>query len=240
MICLQGWTAGQLSNPKFDWVKNINKKLQQKDIDTHYEEVSSVFAMCWNLARQKFPSPIIEDFEKFLTIVNPPRMQYNMSVPGFSLSIDGHTHQFHQQPFAPPSGQTTSNYARYIHTESNGTRYMFLWFTGRECSEGSQSESVNCGGNFFLADYGVRVQAARDTSIVWEPRNAHGTSLMEKDERFLQTGLSMGISKRLASVWQKYKDGLDLDGNMDKEVEEVFAREEEHDIDMVEEGEIVE
>lgn len=49
---------------------------------------------------------------------------------------------------------------------------------------------------------------------------------MEKDENFLQTGLSMGISKRLASVWQKYKDGLCLDGNMDKKVEQVFAMEE--------------
>ena len=70
-------------------------KLQQ--VDTHHEEVSFVFvfAMCWNLARQKYPESIIQDFEDFLILVNPPRMQYNTTVPSFTLSIEGHTHRTH-------------------------------------------------------------------------------------------------------------------------------------------------
>lgn len=218
-------------------MKNLNKSLEPGEVDAHHEQVSSVFAMFWNLVKKKHPYLVVEDFENFLTLVNPPRMQYNTAVPSFSLSIGGYTHQIHNQAFAPPSGQTTSNYSRYIHKETNGTRYMVLWFTDRQCSQ--SVNSVASGGNFFLADYGVRVQAATDTSIVWEPKKAHGTSLMERGDGFLQTGLSIGISKRLASVWEKYRNGVYTEGNMEQEVEKAFEMDDDHE-DIVEEGEIVE
>ena len=54
-------------------------------------------------------------------------------------------------------------------------------------------DPVSSGGNFFFADYGVRVQNAKDTGISWEPQKAHGTSLMQKGGSFK----SIGIGKRL-------------------------------------------
>ena len=98
-----------------------------------------------------------------MNLIEPPHMRYNQTVPGFSIKIKGHEHHFHQQPFALPSGQSGSNYARYIHRETNATRYMILWNTDRQSTVAD--DSVACGGNFFLADYGVRVYAASDTSI---------------------------------------------------------------------------
>ena len=237
-ICLQGWTAGQLNNPKFDWVGNVKKRFRQQEVDSHHENISSVFAMFWNLGRQKCPAPIIQNFEEFLTLVNPPRLQYNPSVPSFTISLNSESHQIHNQPFAPPSGQTTYNYSRYIHTETNATRYMILWFTDRQCS--SSVNSVECGGNFFLASYGIRVRAERDTFIAWEPKKAHGTSLMERGDSFIQRGLSIGIGNRLGSVWEKFRSGLYFEDNMEEEVAKAFEEDEEHeDIIDEEEGELV-
>ncbi|KAF8427522.1 hypothetical protein EV426DRAFT_529857 [Tirmania nivea] len=118
-------------------------------------------------------------------------MQYDTNVPGFTIDIDGKKHIFQQQPFAPPSGQSAKNYYRYIHNKSNGTKYMILWITNRK-----HTKEESCGGNFFFADYGIRVQMTSDTSIGWQPKQVHGTSLMEKGEGFEQVGLSIGISKR--------------------------------------------
>ena len=70
----------------------------------------------------KMPTEVIEDFENFLTATQTPSMKFNREIPGFSIHIGGNQHTFHQQPFAPPSGQTALNYCRYIHKETNGTR----------------------------------------------------------------------------------------------------------------------
>ena len=104
---MQGWTAGQLSNPRFDWVKNMTKILQRNELEDYHETIYSVFVICWNLA---IPKPIIDDFDKFMNLIEPPCMRYNQIVPGLSLKIK-HGHRFHQQPLAPPSGFTslTSN-----------------------------------------------------------------------------------------------------------------------------------
>lgn len=176
-ICLQGWTPGQLNNPRFNWVKNLTKKLDTDAVTTYQEFICSVFALCWNLSLKKMPTEVIEDFENFLTKTKTPRMKFDRKIPGFTIKLQNHQHTFFQQPFAPPSGQTAINYCRYIHKETNGTRYMILWYTERRTSTG---EPIQNGGNFFFADYGVRVQNAQDTAISWEPRKAHGTSLVEK------------------------------------------------------------
>ena len=63
---MQGWTAGQLSNPRFDWVKNMMKILQPNELEDYHEAIFSVFAICWNLAIPKHPQPIIDDFVEFM------------------------------------------------------------------------------------------------------------------------------------------------------------------------------
>jgi len=76
------------------------------------------------------------------------------------------------------------------------------WTTNR--SLGSEA-----GGHFFHSAYGIRVQGAADTLTIWEPCKHHGTSLQDVDPldtspKFLQTGMSIVTSNRIASVWKKY------------------------------------
>ncbi|KAF8446952.1 hypothetical protein BGX38DRAFT_1192310 [Terfezia claveryi] len=111
---------------------------------------------------------------------------------------------------------------------------MVLWITDRKCSKEESSR-----GNFFFADYGIHVHMTADTSIGWQPKQAHGTSLMEKGYEFEQVGLSIGISKRLGTIWEKYQSGLHENGNMVDKVCREFEDPEEENISMeVEEGEI--
>ena len=75
-------------------------------------------------------------------------------IPGFTIKIGHNQYTFFQQPFVPPSGQTVMNYCQYIHKGTNGTRFMILWYTD---STTSTEDPIRSGGNFFFADYGVRV-----------------------------------------------------------------------------------
>ncbi|KAF8462612.1 hypothetical protein BDZ91DRAFT_765159 [Kalaharituber pfeilii] len=105
-MVLQGYTTGNLSKPAFEWVKNHQAKYSDSDKKEYYQQVSAAFAIFWNLMCEKLPEPIISDFEEFLTDTGIPRMHYPDTPPIFSV-----THTFSQQPLAPPSGQTTTNYA---------------------------------------------------------------------------------------------------------------------------------
>ena len=197
----------------------MSRRINADEKEKFQEDISAVFATCWNLAVKKHPIEVIKDFEQFLTDTTLPRMKYNPQIPGFTLYFDNYSHTFHNQPFAPPSGQSAMNYCRYIHREVNATRYMILWYTNRETHYGSLSP-LHSGANFFLADYGVRVQNASDTSICWEPEKAHSTSLMEKGDSFQQIGLSIGIGNRLKNIWEKHKLEEFRQVDMLKELEE--------------------
>ncbi|KAF8424318.1 hypothetical protein EV426DRAFT_599443 [Tirmania nivea] len=48
-ICLQSWSPGQLSNPRFDWVKNMTKVLENDELMVHHKNICAVFAVAWNL-----------------------------------------------------------------------------------------------------------------------------------------------------------------------------------------------
>lgn len=89
-----------------------------------------------------------------------------------------------------------------------------------------------------MADYGVCIQAASDTSIAWEPKGAHGTLLIERDDKPLQIGLRMGIGKRLGSVWGNYRNGQNKERNIDREVEMDFDMMQNF-TEVIEEGEII-
>jgi len=51
------------------------------------------------------------------------------------------------------------------------------------------------GGHFYLSKYGVRVEGAPDTVVVWNPAYWHGTSLQE-------------ISPLLGEVGELHQSGL--------------------------------
>ncbi|KAF8467859.1 hypothetical protein BDZ91DRAFT_782503 [Kalaharituber pfeilii] len=198
----QGYTAGNISKPVFDWVKNLQAKYSDSDKKEHYQQVSAAFAIFSNLMREKLPKSIISDFEEFLTATGIPRMHYPDTPPIFSVALDGFTHTFSQQPLAPPSGQTTTNYVRYIHREINATKYLSFWITGRN----GNVEEKESGGNFYFSQYGICVKQATDTCGVFRPKDYPGTSLMPKNTNIIQTVMGFGISKRLASIWKRYKE----------------------------------
>ena len=61
-----------------------------------------------------------------------------------------------------------------------------------------------------MARFGVRIQQAPNTLIVWIPSDAHGTSLpdVHPDEvtpAFYQRGLAFVTSVRIAGAWKEFQ-----------------------------------
>lgn len=97
--------------------------------------------------------------------------------------------------------------SRSIHHERPANKYAISWTTGRA------DPSFESGGHFYLAKYGIRIQGARNSAIVWKPGQQHGTSLINRSPRSPDTiphvsGLAIIIPPRLPAVWKKYQEGL--------------------------------
>lgn len=74
------------------------------------------------------------------------------------------------------------------------------------------SEHKTAGGHFYIAQYGLRIQAAANTIIAWRPGDWHGTSLHNYcgiDSRahpaYHQRGISFVTSARLKNIWLAYR-----------------------------------
>lgn len=82
---------------------------------------------------------------------------------------------------------------------------MIAWTTNRVASEGTKM-----GGNFYLSDFGLLIEASQNSLVVWKPSEYHGTTLtninpMDTDPPgFNQSGCSIALSKRLAKSWEIY------------------------------------
>lgn len=72
------------------------------------------------------------------------------------------------------------------------------------------------GCNFYFSRYGVRVQQAPNTLIVWKPNEAHGTSLpnVDPDDEpdddspgFCQRVLAFVTSDAMVGAWKAYQAG---------------------------------
>lgn len=72
------------------------------------------------------------------------------------------------------------------------------------------------GCHFYIAKYGIRIQQASNTLIVWKPGEAHGTSLpdagptKETDTKFRQRAIAFVTSKRLEQAWRKLQSNGSL------------------------------
>ena len=65
---------------------------------------------------------------------------------------------------------------------------------------------ASAGGHFFICAYGVKVEAAASSVIVWNPKSWHGTSLQRCDPRgpeIFQAGLSIVTPTGIAGLWQE-------------------------------------
>jgi hypothetical protein len=81
------------------------------------------------------------------------------------------------------------------------------WTTVRE-----SKHKGNAGGHFFISDYGIKVCAAKDTVVVWEPTGWHGTGLAHcdpgaDDPKFYQAGLAIVTPASLTNLWKRVQKG---------------------------------
>ena len=90
------------------------------------------------------------------------------------------------------------------HTEYQPHEYALAWTVRRD-------HPPDAGGHFYIGSYGIRIQAAANSLVVWRPADVHGTSLQDLDPHdpnpaFLQRGLAIVTPNRLPHVWQKFCD----------------------------------
>jgi hypothetical protein len=197
-ICQAGYSAGARSKPHFDWVRNLLVKMTAAEMDELNYKTSSAFAVFWNMLKTHMPKDIIDDITDFCDVIGIYRMDANRGLPSstgtYTMELEGLPIQFNDVELAPPCGVMAANYARAIHFERQPHKYAAAWTTGRTFADDD-------GGHFFLSQYGIRVHAAANTAIVWQPEMPHGTSLqrlspLNPTHKFAQSGLSVHCDLR--------------------------------------------
>ncbi|TFK58069.1 hypothetical protein BDN72DRAFT_782551, partial [Pluteus cervinus] len=116
------------------------------------------------------------------------------------VEVEGAEYEFSGGELAPPAGIFAGNYSRAIHYENQPHKFAISWTLTKNTRPG-----VGEGGNFFMAEYGVKVVHAPNGLIVWNPNLYHGTSLFDvhhRDEDWLSTGLAFVTSSNLLRAWR--------------------------------------
>ena len=93
---------------------------------------------------------------------------------------------------------------RFIHWEGSPHKYAVAWTTMWE-----PELNATAGGHFFICKYGVKVEAAPDSVVVWNPKSWHGTSLQRRDPsnpEIFQAGLAIVTPTGINSLWQEVLD----------------------------------
>lgn len=117
---------------------------------------------------------------------------------------------------------------RATHREPHPHKYAASWTISR-------TPDTPDGCHFYFARYGIRVQQAPNTLIIWIPNEAHGTSLPDvspDDDKpeFYQRGLAFVTSVRMAGAWKAFQanqksaeDALEMaEGGEEHEHHEIF------------------
>ena len=172
-IALEGYSAGSRSMPMFGWVKNLKTKVNATTFQDQKYRASSLFALLWNMSVKVLPLKIGNDIKQFLN--DNPMFRMDAGSEGksemrFSLQLGNHEMVFFGKELAPPSGVLGQNYSRHIHVEKAPHKYAISWNNQRTLTD-------DYGGNFYFADYGIRVASSAYMLFVHGPADAHGTGL---------------------------------------------------------------
>lgn len=102
-----------------------------------------------------------------------------------------------------------------VHKETQGHKYGLNWQSlreGRTCQ----------GGDFFVAQYGIMMEASHDCLFSWMPEDYHCSSLgtfdpltdfLDDDNpAYNQHSIAFVTSSRIRSVYRKYKEAQGLTG----------------------------
>ncbi|EDR13077.1 uncharacterized protein LACBIDRAFT_308518 [Laccaria bicolor S238N-H82] len=167
----------------------MRKLPDQVVADKDYKS-SSAFALLWNLCRDFLPEKIMEDFDVFLDHCNMVRMKSGQGAASEFIAGEGvGTHGeymvcvgdakfiFQDAEMAPPSGVFGQNYSSSTHVEYQPHMYTLAWTVRRD-------HPSDAGGHFYIRTYGICIQAAANSLVVWRPADVHGTSLQDLDPHF--------------------------------------------------------
>jgi hypothetical protein len=118
-------------------------------------------------------------------------------------------------PFFPLFLALMLSHPRPVHFESQPHQWAVSWTTLRSGTNPS-------GNNFFLANYGIRIEVSADTSIAWRPSQCHTSSLgswdpaiawaRSDDPTFNQQGLAFVTSNRIGPVYAAFAAKAGLSG----------------------------
>lgn len=103
-----------------------------------------------------------------------------------------------------------------MHREVQPNEWACSWTTLRTGSDPR-------GNHFYIADYGVCIRIAEDTSVAWKPTHYHTSSMGSwnlkgafgrhiEDATMRQQGICFVTSNRIATIYKQYKDRHDLSG----------------------------
>ncbi|KAF8347507.1 hypothetical protein F5887DRAFT_881786, partial [Amanita rubescens] len=222
-LVLAGFSAGSRSKLAFDWARNIERrKKDQEMVDNLAQQTSAVFALFWNLCRAWLPDEIISDFEDFIHKNGLPAMNRDWKTTtregSYEVVIGETSFNFHDVELAPPMGLMASNYSRAVHRDEQPHDWAISWNTDRSYPDSTY------GGNFFIAEYGIRVQNAKNTLIAWKPGKWHATSLQKVQPslpatQFQHIGLAFVTSNRLPAAWRKYLENKMKKEDVEKDLE---------------------
>jgi hypothetical protein len=203
-----GVSTGSRQAPLFGWVRNLYDKYKKSnDCQTQDQHLSSLFGFFYSFVRGQLPI-IASKFEDILVKPGVPRYdQYDSQQ--FTLPFaNGPT--FHCPQLAPPEGYVSHNFSRQIHRDGHwkDCHVGVYWSIIRKHINGRIGKES--GGNFFVADYGLRIINATNSCIGWDISLTHGTGVLENglDQLTITSLLSRKTELSWASYEKKYKEGL--------------------------------
>jgi hypothetical protein len=222
-LVMNGYTSGSRNAPRAMWAKNLLRSPTRlfetpQELESFDFQVSSTYALMWNMACSKLPPEILADIDKFVDSKGVRAvMDGNGTMKGhYGLKLEEGYYEFHSAKLAPPQGNYARNYSRFCHHEKNAHDYCLAWTTSR-------LQDPSSGGNFYVADYGIKVEASTDMMVAWRGKHFHGTTLPDVDPSKLETdfqqlGLSIATGGRLLKVLQEVKKGEVLEADLFRRV----------------------
>jgi hypothetical protein len=189
-------------------------------------ESSSVFTLFWNILCNQLPGEVNRSFEEWLEktqIVRMDTMGSQSSTKGtYTVKYGEDVYEFHGVDMPPPSGVFGTNYMRFvkvhllcicltasfrfIHRETSSHKYAVAWTTMWDQQLGNHG-----GGHFFISSHGIKVEAATNSVVVWNPKSWHETSLQQWDPNnpaIFQAGLAIVTPSGVSRLWEAVLDKL--------------------------------
>jgi hypothetical protein len=163
--------------PFFGRVRHLHDKYKKADdSQMHNPHLCSLVGFFYSLVRGQLPI-IASKFEHILLKSGTPRYDQHDSQKFTLPFLNGPTFQYSH--LTPSDGYVSHNYSSYIHHNgySNLRKVAIHWNISRK--HGNRTVGRESGGNFFVADYGLRIINSTNSCVGWDASLAYGTSVPE-------------------------------------------------------------